>query len=103
MNNYADKTLTCRDCGASFEFTAGEQEFYANKGLMNEPTRCPNCRAARKAARGDASYSSSSSSRGPREMHTVICDDCGKETEVPFMPRGDRPVYCSDCFSKARN
>ena len=49
---YADKTLNCRDCGEPFVFTAGEQEFYAQKGFTNEPTRCPNCRRARKAQSG---------------------------------------------------
>ena len=46
-----DKTLTCRDCGKEFVFTAGEQEFYAEKGFEHEPTRCPECRKAHKAQR----------------------------------------------------
>src|SRR5215472_1348869 len=46
--SYADKTLTCQDCGTQFVFTAGEQEFYATKGFTNEPRRCPACRQARK-------------------------------------------------------
>lgn len=33
-----------------------------------------------------------------REMFPAICASCGKETQVPFRPRSDRPVYCSDCF-----
>jgi CxxC-x17-CxxC domain-containing protein len=110
--SYADKTLTCRDCGAEFVFTAGEQEFYAQKGFTNEPTRCPACRKARKAG-GDAggrgsygdrdSYSSTRSyDRGPREMHTTTCASCGREAQVPFVPRGDKPVYCSDCFQQQR-
>jgi CxxC-x17-CxxC domain-containing protein len=36
----------------------------------------------------------------PREMHSVICAACGQETQVPFKPRGDRPVYCRSCFQK---
>ncbi len=48
---YKDKTLVCKDCGKEFTFTAGEQEFYAEKGFQNEPVRCPECRKARKAAR----------------------------------------------------
>jgi CxxC-x17-CxxC domain-containing protein len=52
---YADKTLTCRECGRDFSFTASEQEFYASRGLQNEPGRCPECRAARKAAGGGRS------------------------------------------------
>ena len=51
---YQDKTLVCRDCGAEFVFTAGEQEFYAEKGFQNEPTRCKECRTARKASRANA-------------------------------------------------
>src|SRR5579859_482564 len=62
---YADQTLVCRDCGQSFEFTASEQEFYASRGLMNSPSRCPSCRQARKAARGDTGgFASGGSSSG---------------------------------------
>jgi CxxC-x17-CxxC domain-containing protein len=39
---------------------------------------------------------------GPREMHKAVCSECGKETEVPFKPSGDRPVYCKECFMKRR-
>ena len=46
-----DKTLKCKDCGKDFVFTAGEQEFYKEKGFTNEPVRCPECRKARKAER----------------------------------------------------
>lgn len=48
----ADKTLVCKDCGANFVFTEGEQAFYKEKGFENEPTRCPECRKARKQQRG---------------------------------------------------
>ncbi|MGI6358578.1 MAG: zinc-ribbon domain containing protein [Bacillota bacterium] len=97
---YTDKTLTCRDCGKEFTFTAGEQEFYASRGFQNEPSRCPECRAARKAQNGGGSRMGGP--RQPREMHTVICAECGKETQVPFKPSGDRPVYCQDCFQSRR-
>ncbi len=93
-----DKTLTCRDCGREFTFTASEQEFYAEKGFTNEPSRCPECRAARKASRGEGGFRS----RGDREMFPAVCAQCGKETEVPFRPRSDRPVYCSECFAEQR-
>ncbi len=88
---YEDKTLTCRDCGEQFAFTASEQEFYAEKGFENEPGRCPACRAARR-----------NNGRAPRPMNDVICDGCGAPTQVPFQPRGDRPVYCRECFEKQR-
>ena len=108
----ADKTLACRDCSNDFVFTAGEQEFYASKGFTREPTRCPDCRAARKRDREGGYVGGTYTSGGPssgqapagnferreRRMYSVTCADCGKEAEVPFQPRGDRPVYCSDCF-----
>src|SRR5512142_1654241 len=97
-----DKTLTCRDCGKEFTFTAGEQEFFAQKGFTNEPSRCPECRANRKASRGG--YSSGGGyERREREMFPAVCASCGKDTMVPFQPSGDRPVYCSDCFSAQRS
>ena len=108
--SYADKHLACRDCGQAFTFTTGEQEFHASKGFQNEPSRCPECRGARKAARGDSQggygsggYSSGGYDRQERPMYSATCADCGNEARVPFQPRGDKPVYCSDCFSKQRS
>ena len=95
MINMQDKTLTCRDCGLEFTFTASEQEFFAQKGFTNEPGRCPECRAARKA-------SSSGGYGGRREMYPAVCAQCGKDTQVPFQPRTEKPVYCSDCFATQR-
>ena len=97
--NFEDKTLNCRECGNDFVFTAGEQEFYQQKGLVNQPGRCPSCRAAR---RSSSSMGGRSGERAPREMHTVICAECGVETQVPFLPKNDRPVYCSPCYDKVR-
>lgn len=98
-----DKSLKCVDCGNDFVFTAGEQEFYAQKGFTNAPTRCPSCRAARKASRdGGGSYSSGGGYGGQRQMYPAVCAQCGKQTEVPFQPRGDKPVYCSDCYKSQR-
>jgi CxxC-x17-CxxC domain-containing protein len=101
---YTDKILTCRDCGQNFEFTSGEQEFFASRGFENEPSRCPACRAARKSRQAELGVSGYDSGyqRREREMFPAICSDCGKETQVPFQPRGDRPVYCSDCFAAQR-
>jgi CxxC-x17-CxxC domain-containing protein len=90
-----DQTLQCRDCGQDFVFTAGEQSFYASRGFTHPPTRCPECRAARKAQERGGSYGGQ---RAPREMFTAICASCGREAQVPFQPRDDRPVYCSDCY-----
>lgn len=53
--SYGDKTLTCCDCGATFTFTAGEQEFYTSKGFSNVPRRCVPCRQAKKQQNGHSS------------------------------------------------
>ena len=95
---YSDKTLTCRDCGAQFAFTASEQAFFAEKGFQNEPSRCPSCRAERRNSGNGRSYNGGS--RGERQMYDAVCAGCGVNTQVPFQPRGDRPVYCRDCFAK---
>ena len=97
--SFVDKTLKCRECGNEFVFTAGEQEFYQQKGLMNLPGRCPTCRAARRSSSGGTA---NRTERPHREMHTVICAECGAETQVPFLPKNDRPVYCSPCYDKVR-
>ena len=91
---FQDRTLVCRDCGAEFVFTAGEQQFYAEKGFQNEPVRCKACRDAKKASRGDRN--------GERVMYDAVCAECGCETKIPFEPKLDRPVYCSDCFQAQR-
>lgn len=107
MYTQSDKTLTCVDCSQQFEFTASEQQFYADR-QFSEPRRCPSCRAAKKAARGDSgggSYSgggNSGYSSGPREMFSATCSSCGREAQVPFRPSGAKPVYCSDCFTNQR-
>ena len=119
----ADRTLTCRDCGQEFVFTEGEQAFYTSRGF-SDPVRCPSCRSAKKASRGagdsydsygngggsysSGGYSSSGYSNGDsygggrreRQMTTVVCSNCGQETQVPFVPTGDRPVYCSDSYAQ---
>jgi len=96
--SFQDKSIQCSDCGATFTFSAEEQELFQSRGYTNEPKRCPSCRQARKSERyGGGSYSS-----GPRQMFRATCAECGKDTEVPFEPRTGRPVYCSDCYRKVR-
>lgn len=92
MVAFDDKTLSCRDCAAPFVFTAGEQGFYLEKGLLNEPQRCNDCRATRRRER----------SSGGRSMTTVKCAGCGGDATVPFVPHMDRPVFCSGCFEHER-
>jgi len=113
MASTEDKSITCVDCGQEFLFTAGEQSFYRERGLTNEPTRCKNCREKRKANRGPSasgggmgggSYGRNSdrSDRSDRTMYPAICSSCGRETEVPFMPTSGRPVLCRDCFNASK-
>ena len=99
---FEDKNLSCRDCGVEFVFTASEQDFFAQKGFTNEPGRCPDCRAARKQqnTRGVSFGGRSGGGFQQREMHDVTCAACGVQTQVPFRPSSDRPVYCRDCFSQ---
>ncbi|HEX6971855.1 MAG TPA: zinc-ribbon domain containing protein [Limnochordia bacterium] len=104
---FADKVLKCRECGVEFVFTAGEQAFYAEKGFTNEPSRCRDCRAARKRERAADGHGldgglRGNRSAGPRRLYKAVCAECGAETEVPFQPRGDRPVYCRECFAAQR-
>jgi CxxC-x17-CxxC domain-containing protein len=96
---FQDKSLQCSDCGATFTFSAKDQEFFQTKGFTNEPKRCPECRQAKKAERNGGSGGGYGA---PRQMFPATCGECGKATEVPFQPRGDKPVYCSDCYRKMR-
>lgn len=127
----SDRQLTCRDCGQEFTFTAGEQDFYTQRGF-SDPQRCPDCRAQRKAQRntGGNSYSSGGGyssggydndggyssgggyrsngggggySSGPRQLYSATCSECGKETEVPFNPTPGKPVYCRECFQSRKS
>lgn len=88
---YQDITLKCKDCGKEFVFTAGEQEFYAEKGFQNQPQRCRDCRNAKKNA-----------AKPQRELFDAVCAKCGKPAKIPFQPTSDRPVYCSDCFAEMK-
>ena len=96
--SFQEKSIQCSDCGATFTFTVEEQEFFQSRGYTNEPKRCPSCRQTRKSERyGNNSYGYR------RQMFPAKCAECGKDTEVPFEPRRDKPVYCSDCYRKVRS
>ncbi|MDD5092922.1 MAG: zinc-ribbon domain containing protein [Dehalococcoidia bacterium] len=99
--SFTDRQMQCADCGSTFTFTASEQEFFANKGFTNDPKRCPDCRTTRKQARGGSAGGGGSfgSFGSRRQMYPAVCAACGTNTEVPFEPRLDRPVYCSQCYS----
>ncbi len=119
--SFTDKNLACADCGAEFVFTANEQEFYANKGFQNEPKRCPDCRAAKKAqsgrgrggggggggrfaGRGGGGGGGGRFSRGdgPSEKFPATCSRCGAQFDAPFEPKPGRSIFCRDCFKSER-
>jgi CxxC-x17-CxxC domain-containing protein len=89
---YVDRTLNCVDCGVEFVHSAADQEYYAAKGFASDPKRCASCRAYRRATKD------SGSDRLSREYFAAICTSCGNQAQVPFKPRMDKPVYCSDCY-----
>jgi CxxC-x17-CxxC domain-containing protein len=84
--------MACRDCGDPFLFTAGEQGYFLERNLMNEPQRCYVCRDRRKRQRVEA----------PRLATGINCAHCGAASTVPFVPRQNRPVYCDSCFDLMR-
>ena len=88
-----DMQITCSDCGQEFTFTAADQAFFQERGFST-PKRCRPCRQAKKAEQGGSGYRSTPSQGTP-----VICSGCGQPTTVPFEPRGDRPVFCRDCYT----
>ena len=108
---YADRSLNCVDCGVEFIHSAADQEYYQQKGFVSDPKRCTSCRASRRASR-DGGYDvrdiggprgyERGDDRPNREYFAVICSSCGNQAQVPFKPRMDRPVYCSDCFRTVR-
>ena len=114
--SFSDKEIVCEECSQAFIFTAGEQEFFSSKGLQNLPRRCNVCRQKRKLSTGsnDENFSYgravSYSGKTPRRLHIAPCSgskslspECQEYTEVPFMPRGDRPIYCSSCYNVMKN
>jgi len=85
---YQDETLKCEDCGQEFVFTVGEQEFYAEKGLVNKPKRCPECRKDRRQR------------NSRKKMYEAVCSECGAQTKVPFKPIEGKEIYCKECYLK---
>ncbi len=90
------------------EGNAGRDQSGPRRGSSNRGSRGPSRDGDRSGSRGGrdrfgSSGRDRSSNSGGREkltFHTVKCDSCGVMSEVPFKPRGDKPVYCSDCFKK---
>lgn len=86
---FEDEKMKCEDCGCEYSFTAGEQEFYAEKGLVNKPKRCPDCRKNRRQ-------------KNRKQLFDVTCTTCGCDTQVPFKPTPGKDVLCRDCYAKVK-
>ena len=102
MSTQTDKNLVCADCGTTFVFSASDQAFFQERGF-SEPRRCRSCREVAKAYRSERGHGGGGGSRsggGARQMFDVVCANCGVQTQVPFKPTNDRPVYCRDCFRR---
>lgn len=84
-----NRQINCIVCGTEFTFTVEEQEFFQSKGFQ-EPRKCKPCRQAAKAQKQGF--------RPQKQLFDTVCSACGITTQVPFQPKGDRPVYCRDCY-----
>ncbi len=89
---FSDKRLICRDCGEEFVFTAGEQEFYAQRGFTKAPQRCYSCRKRRKHSTDD----------NTTVLYEIVCAKCGEIEQIPFEPKHNRPVYCGKCYREMK-
>src|SRR5437763_8296313 len=98
---YQDRTIQCVDCGEDFIWTAGEQVFFHDKGLKNEPKRCKPCKQA-KHERLAAIATAQASGQRQRIEVSVQCAHCRQQTTGPFYPSQGRPVYCRSCFLAMR-
>jgi CxxC-x17-CxxC domain-containing protein len=99
---FQDRNIGCVECGEEFVFSADDQQYHSERGY-SDPKRCPSCRAARRSQNsGGGGGGGGGGFRSDRPMFTTTCAQCGQEAQVPFEPRGDRPVYCNSCFSQQR-
>jgi CxxC-x17-CxxC domain-containing protein len=96
-SEYQDRAIKCVDCNENFIWTAGEQVFFHDKGLKNEPKRCKPCKQAKNERLAAIAAAQSSGVRQRIEV-SVQCAQCGQQTTVPFYPSQGRPVYCRSCF-----
>ena len=100
-NQNESTTVTCFDCGTECQVP------FVPRG--NKPVYCNDCFRQNNSQDSESSGSSRSykpsrhsrddnNNRNQDESTTVTCFDCGTECQVPFVPRGNKPVYCNDCF-----
>lgn len=92
-----DLNILCIDCGTDFVWTAGEQKFYSDKGLLNPPKRCKDCKQAKNQRISSIAAAKAAGVKQKIEV-AVHCAKCKEYTTVPFYPSQGRPVYCRTCF-----
>jgi CxxC-x17-CxxC domain-containing protein len=100
-SEFADRSIRCVDCNEEFVWTVGEQVFFHDKGLKNEPKRCKPCKHAKNDRLAAISASQVAGVKQKIEVN-VTCAQCGQQTTVPFYPSQGRPVYCRSCFMTGR-
>ncbi len=100
-DEYQDRSIKCVDCGADFTWTVGEQVFFHDKGLKNEPKRCKPCKHAKNDRLAAITTAQAAGAKQRIEV-TVRCAQCHEQTTVPFYPSQGRPVYCRACFVASR-
>ena len=97
QSEFEDVTILCIDCGKEFIWTAGEQKFYHDKGLLNPPKRCKDCKQAKNERISSIAAAKAAGIKQKIEV-AVYCANCKGYTTVPFYPSQGRPVYCRSCF-----
>ena len=97
----SSNSVPCRQCGNGFTLSSAELEFLAARGLNGTSGLCPTCRVERRAQ-----FAPWNSGRGlarpTRQLYPAVCGACGAATQVPFIPREGRAVYCPACFEQQR-
>ena len=88
--------IQCKDCGKEFVFTAKEQRFYAAKGFESGPVRCEDCRRQKRQVQ-------SAKDAHKKHYFETVCAACGAPARIPFVPKGDKPAFCSKCKTANEN
>ncbi len=96
---FTDLNIICIDCRQNFVWTAGEQTFYRDKGLINPPKRCRPCKKRKNERLAAIEVAHSTGQRHHIEV-SAECACCSTVTTVPFYPSQGRPVYCRACYLK---
>lgn len=95
--DFFDREIRCTDCKTDFIWTIGEQIFFRDKGLVNPPKRCRDCKQAKNERIAAVAAAQKAGIRQRVEV-AVTCAKCKSYTTVPFYPSQGRPVLCRSCY-----